>query len=191
MSRKESVIVVEAEKALEPAARRRVGRRLPRSGRSECATTCSRSSSDWPRCKVEQITQGIEEDIIAALEETIAALQKAQKDSKKRKPKPRPAGEPAEEPPLVDKIAEMKMIRSMQMRVNNRTKRYSRMLKETSKRPSSPNWSRRSRGSANANSGSTRSRATSSSGGTNDDDVARASAHADRRVDERAAAWAC
>ena len=31
--------------------------------------------------------------------------------------------------PLVDKIAELKMIRSLQMRINNRTKRYGEMIK--------------------------------------------------------------
>jgi len=61
--------------------------------------------------KVGGITQGIEEDIIAALEEMIEALQKAQQDM-----------------PLVDGLAELKMIRALQMRVNTRTKRYSRLL---------------------------------------------------------------
>ena len=31
--------------------------------------------------------------------------------------------------PLVDKIAELKMIRSLQMRINHRTQRYGEMLK--------------------------------------------------------------
>ena len=30
--------------------------------------------------------------------------------------------------PLVDKIAELKMIRSLQLRINGRTKRYARLL---------------------------------------------------------------
>ena len=45
-----------------------------------CATTWSKSSCGWPRPRSDEITQGIEEDIIVALEEMIAALQKAQKD---------------------------------------------------------------------------------------------------------------
>ena len=56
----------------------------------------------------------------------IDALQQAQKNHKTGKTRPG-QGEPPEEA-LVDKIAELKMIRSLQMRVNTRTKRYSQML---------------------------------------------------------------
>jgi hypothetical protein len=80
--------------------------------------------------KVDAITQGLEQDVIAALEETIATLEKAIKDLEKKKTPPgqqRPAGEPAE-PPLVDKLAELKMIRSLQMRINMRTQRYGKMI---------------------------------------------------------------
>ena len=34
------------------------------------------------------------------------------------------------EKPLVDKIAELKMIRALQMRVNTRTQRYARLLED-------------------------------------------------------------
>ena len=83
--------------------------------------------------KVGTFTQGLEEDIILALEEMIAALQKAQKDAEERKQqqqqqgKPGQNGQPGDEP-LVNKIAELKMIRALQMRVNKRTQRYSKML---------------------------------------------------------------
>jgi hypothetical protein len=79
--------------------------------------------------RVEQITQAIELDIIAALEEMIDALKKAQKD-KKSPPKPpgkSPPGQP-QDPPLVDELAELKMVRAMQMRVNTRTERYSKLI---------------------------------------------------------------
>ena len=36
--------------------------------------------------------------------------------------------EPGGDPPLVDILAELKMIRSLQLRVNSRTKRYARLL---------------------------------------------------------------
>jgi hypothetical protein len=82
--------------------------------------------------KVGSITQGVEEDVIAALEEMIAALKKAQKDmeEKKNKPpgQPQQGGEP-QEPPLVDSLAEIKMIRALQMRVNKRTERYAQLSK--------------------------------------------------------------
>lgn len=80
--------------------------------------------------KVDVITQGLEQDVIAALEETIATMEKAIKDLEKKKTPPgqqRAAGEPAE-PPLVDKLAELKMIRSLQMRINTRTQRYGEMI---------------------------------------------------------------
>lgn len=81
--------------------------------------------------KVESITQGIEQDIIAALQEMIEALQKAQKDLEKQRQQQQQArpGQP-QDMPLVDAIAELKMIRALQMRVNTRTQRYARLLKD-------------------------------------------------------------
>lgn len=77
---------------------------------------------------VGKITQGIEQDIIAALEEMIAALQKAQKDREKKKKQPPPGPSQPQDQPLVDALAELKMIRSLQMRVNTRTQRYAKLL---------------------------------------------------------------
>lgn len=79
--------------------------------------------------KVERITQDIEQDIIAALQELIEALQKAQRDHEQNKQQPQQAqpGQP-QDMPLVDAIAELKMIRALQMRVNTRTQRYARLL---------------------------------------------------------------
>jgi hypothetical protein len=81
--------------------------------------------------KVDKLTQGIEQDIIAALEETITALDKSIKDLDKKRTPPGQmpaAGQPGEMP-LVDKLAELKMIRSLQMRINTRTRRYGEMIK--------------------------------------------------------------
>lgn len=78
--------------------------------------------------KVDAITQGIEEDIIAALEEIIEALKKAMKDLEDQQSQSPPMeGEPAEMP-LVDLLAELKMIRALQMRVNKRTERFSKLI---------------------------------------------------------------
>jgi hypothetical protein len=83
------------------------------------------------QAKVEEITQGIERDVITALEEMIDALKKAQRDQKDQAQKPKAPklrqGKPAE-PPLVDVLAELKMIRALQMRVNTRTQRYGAMI---------------------------------------------------------------
>jgi hypothetical protein len=76
------------------------------------------------------ITQGLELDIIAALEETIAALEKAIKDLQKQRTPPGQmpsAGQPSELP-LVDKLAELKMIRALQMRIYKRTQSYGKMI---------------------------------------------------------------
>jgi hypothetical protein len=82
------------------------------------------------RVKIDRITQLIEEDIIAALEEMIEALQKAQQEPQEMPPSdgPPPPPGPPQDQPLVDAIAELKMIRALQVRVNTRTTRYARLL---------------------------------------------------------------
>ena len=80
--------------------------------------------------KVGQATQQIEEDVMAALEEMIEALEVAQKDAEERRNRPPSAGRPGEpgDPSLVDLLAEVKMIRALQLRVNDRTQRYSKLI---------------------------------------------------------------
>jgi tRNA(Met) C34 N-acetyltransferase TmcA len=78
---------------------------------------------------VGEITQNIEKDIIETLKEMIEALKKAQKENqqKKQKPKEQKPMEGQQKPPdqdLIDLLAELKMIRSMQTRVNKRTEDY-------------------------------------------------------------------
>ena len=73
------------------------------------------------------VTQAIERDIIASLTEMIEALKKKQDDMKDKKDPPKPGDPKAKEPQdqkLLDQIAELKMIRSMQVRVNTRTETY-------------------------------------------------------------------
>ncbi len=80
--------------------------------------------------KVGILTQGIEEEIITTLEEMIAALQQAQQDREEQKEQEQQEGQPQQpgDKPLVDAIAEIKMIRALQMRINTRTDRYSQLL---------------------------------------------------------------
>lgn len=83
--------------------------------------------------KVDDITIGYEEDIIAALEEMIDALQKAQQDQEKKKQQQdqqQQQQQQEDDQPLVDEIAELKMIKSLQERVNKRTTRYARLLED-------------------------------------------------------------
>lgn len=79
------------------------------------------------------ITQTAEEEIIASLEDMIAALQKAQQDLEDQKQNQQQQPQTPVNPddmPLVDQIAELKMIRGLQIRINTRTKRYARLLED-------------------------------------------------------------
>jgi hypothetical protein len=70
-------------------------------------------------------TQAIEKDIIDALTQMRDALKKAQQELGKQPPGP--PGSPNNDPQLqklLDEIAELKMIRALQVQVNDRTKRY-------------------------------------------------------------------
>ncbi len=84
--------------------------------------------------KIDEVTIGLEEDVIATLEELIDAVQKAQQDLEQRKAQAKSEQQEGQqqqqqqEPPLVSKIAELKMIKSLQERVNKRTTRYARLL---------------------------------------------------------------
>ena len=60
------------------------------------------------------------------------ALQKAQQSAEERRQMPPQSMQPMspDDIPLVDAIAELKMIRTLQMRVNRRTETYSGMLND-------------------------------------------------------------
>jgi hypothetical protein len=73
---------------------------------------------------VYDVTQGIERDIIDTLKEMIAALKKAREDNQDPgKPGAGGSGKPAD-PKLLELIQELKMVRSLQKRVNDRTGLY-------------------------------------------------------------------
>ncbi len=81
--------------------------------------------------KIDAISQGIQQDILAALEEMIAALQKAQRDLEKKKQQQqqgKPGQSPQGEQPLVEALAELKLIRTMETRIKSTTDRYSGLL---------------------------------------------------------------
>src|SRR5262249_32297718 len=62
---------------------------------------------------VDTDTQQIEKDIIDQLKEMIAALKKAQQDVKSGQGQPGQPGKPGNQP-LIDKLAELKLMRSLQ-----------------------------------------------------------------------------
>jgi hypothetical protein len=78
---------------------------------------------------VGDVTIGIENDIIATLGEMVEALKKARQDNKNPPPPPKGGSGPPPDPRLIDLIAELKMIRSMQERVNKRTETYGKEYK--------------------------------------------------------------
>jgi hypothetical protein len=78
--------------------------------------------------QVGEITQAIERDIIEALAEAIEALKKELEKLKDKKKQPPPKQGQPSDPPLVDILAELKMLRSLQLRVNRMTKQFGRMI---------------------------------------------------------------
>jgi hypothetical protein len=68
-------------------------------------------------------------EIVIGLEEMLAAVERAREDQQDATAAPA-GGRPGQagEQPLVDKLAELKMLRSLQARVNTRTQRLSRLL---------------------------------------------------------------
>lgn len=75
------------------------------------------------KADVAAVTQVIEKEIISTLTEMIDALKKAQKNLQNRRNNPS-AGGGSNNQKLIDHIAELKMIRAMQVRVNTRTQIY-------------------------------------------------------------------
>jgi hypothetical protein len=129
LSRQEEAIGREADKALEILLEEGTSVAFPEAVmqmRADMQDVTERLA----KVDVGQMTQHIEEEIIAQLEETIEALQQALEDLEKNKTPPGqapPPGEP-QDPPLVDMIEEVKMIRALQMRINRRTQRYAEMI---------------------------------------------------------------
>jgi len=76
-------------------------------------------------------TRGLVDDLVVELEELLAALEKAQRDRKEQEQQSKSIGGGPPQPgdqPLVDALAELKMIRSLQLRVNGRTQRFAALL---------------------------------------------------------------
>ncbi len=86
------------------------------------------------KADISKLTTSIEQEIISSLEEMIAALVQVQKDQKEKKKKKQQGAQQqqgeAGEQPLVDKLAELRLIRTLQLRINNRTNSLSQMLSD-------------------------------------------------------------
>ncbi len=78
------------------------------------------------------VTQGVERDIVEALQEAVAALdeQLSEMANRQQDGQQQQASGETQEPPLVDQLAELRMIRSLQKRILSRTQRY-RLMSES------------------------------------------------------------
>lgn len=84
------------------------------------------------RADVSRTTQTVEDTIIEAIQEMIDAVSQAKKDSQERDKKQQNSqGQASEdEQNLINQLSELRMIRTMQRRVNERTARYEQLLGE-------------------------------------------------------------
>lgn len=132
LSQGERKIVEEAERALLLLREEGTSLAFPEAGEqllADMQTVASRlDGSD-----VGALTQTIESEIVTGLEEILEALSTAQKDLEKKKneegaqPPPPQPGQPQQQP-LVDKLAELRLIRTMQMRINTRTTKLAELM---------------------------------------------------------------
>jgi hypothetical protein len=124
-SNREGEIVVEANKALQLLEEDGTAVAVPQV-LEQARDYMGQVQSRLFKVDVGAFTQETEEEIISMLKEVIEALKRAQQEQQDRKnnpPPPPPGGQP---PPqtLISLLAELKMIRSLQVRVNTRTVSY-------------------------------------------------------------------
>jgi hypothetical protein len=128
LSRREKLIVREADRALVLLREDGTSIAFPEAieqARDDMQQIAERLN----RVKVDLLTQGMEEDVIAALEESLATLRQQldQLRDQKAQQSGGGGGEPGEQP-LVDQLAELRMIRALQIRVNRRTQQYGALI---------------------------------------------------------------
>jgi hypothetical protein len=87
-----------------------------------------------------EATLGLVGELVTGLEELLAALEKSRREEDRQQQAGQGGGRPAEpdERPLVDQLAELKMLRSLQVRVKARTERFARLLDEGAERAAEP-----------------------------------------------------
>jgi len=139
LGREQSVIGAEAAKALTLVRDDGSAVAIPEA-LEQVRDDATQAAARFGRGDVGGTTRGIVQDIVSSLEEMVAALEKAQREEQQQQQKGPAGGRPAEpgEQPLVDKLSELKMIRSLQMRVNTRTRRFSQVLGEGTEQAEEP-----------------------------------------------------
>ena len=127
LARDEQDIVQEANKALILLREEGTSVAFPEAVqaiREDMQTTVKRLNE----FQVDGLTIAIEDDIIEALEEMVEALRKEMEKLEEGEKQKQQQGEQTD-PALVDLIAELKLLRSLQIRINRRTERYGKPLK--------------------------------------------------------------
>lgn len=123
LSAREGVIVTEANKALQLLEEDGTAVAVPQV-LEQCRDDMKNVQARLFKTDVGPFTQQIEEEIIAALKEVIEAVKKQQQDLKDKKDSPPPPpGQPSPSA-LINLLAELRMLRSLQVRVNQRTISY-------------------------------------------------------------------
>lgn len=127
LSRREKLIVREADRALVLLREDGTSIAFPEAieqARDDMQQIAERLN----RVKVDLLTQGMEEDVIAALEESFATLRQQLDQLREQKAQQSGGGGEPGEQPLVDRLAELRMIRALQIRVNRRTQQFGAMI---------------------------------------------------------------
>lgn len=132
LSQGERKIIEEAERALLLLREEGTSLAFPEAG-EQLLADMQTVSTRLDGSDVGALTQTIESEIVTGLEEILEALSTAQKDLEKKKnedgapPPPPQPGEPQQQP-LVDKLAELRLIRTLQMRINTRTTKLAELM---------------------------------------------------------------
>lgn len=125
LSDREQMIVAEASKALQLLETEGSAVAFPEAF-SQVHDDARDVARRLGKADVGTVTQGIEQDIISTLKEMIEALEKAKQELQNKQQNQQGQQGQQGNRSLIDLLAELKMIRSMQVRVNNRTLAYAR-----------------------------------------------------------------
>jgi hypothetical protein len=132
LSFEEKKIALDADRALLLLAEDGTGHAFPEV-LEEVRDDMYRVATRLSQSQVDTVTQGLQEDILSTLEEMIKALQQEQRKREQNEqgqpPSGQPAGDQQQEEPLVDKIAELKLIKTQEVRIKNATERYTDVAK--------------------------------------------------------------
>ena len=138
LSREQGAITVDAAKALTLLRDDGTAAAIPQA-LEQVHDDSAEAAARLTRGDVGRDTLGLLGDLVVGLEEMLAAIEKAQQAQQADEASP--AGGRASAPgeqPLVDKLSELNMLRSLQLRVNTRTQRLSRLVDAAEEQPGEP-----------------------------------------------------